>query len=151
MWYPVGGPLSSSSYCVFGDIMTYFLFVCFSPWWILLRSMSLLPFRFSFLIALVFIDFSCDSDGHDADCEEEDMLHVCLFGCCMWVKAWGGYCYDCIFPIVTSHIPHCFCCLSVSLCPSAFQYIYKHPLLSHKIFIIMLIRIFVVISNDITP
>lgn len=76
MWYPVG-PLFSS-YCVFGDIMTYFLFVCFSPWWILLRSMSfLLPFSFSFLIALVFIDFSCDSDGHDADCEEEDA--TCLF------------------------------------------------------------------------
>lgn len=41
------------------------------------KHVFLLPFSFSFLIALVFIDFSCDSDGHDADCEEEDA--TCLF------------------------------------------------------------------------
>lgn len=69
----------SSSYCVFGDIMTYFLFVClfFSLVDIITKHVFLLPFSFSFLIALVFIDFSCDSDGHDADCEEEDA--TCLF------------------------------------------------------------------------
>lgn len=44
---------------------------------IITKHVFLLPFSFSFLIALVFIDFSCDSDGHDADCEEEDA--TCLF------------------------------------------------------------------------
>lgn len=78
LWFKCGTLLVDPSLLLhivfFGDIMTYFLFVCFSPWW---KHVFLLPFSFSFLIALVFIDFSCDSDGHDADCEEEDA--TCLF------------------------------------------------------------------------
>lgn len=57
------------------DIFSVCLF--FSLVDIITKHVFLLPFSFSFLIALVFIDFSCDSDGHDADCEEEDA--TCLF------------------------------------------------------------------------
>lgn len=63
--------------CFWGHYDIFFVCLFFSLVDIITKHVFLLPFSFSFLIALVFIDFSCDSDGHDADCEEEDA--TCLF------------------------------------------------------------------------